>query len=167
MLLRRCIASRSIEDLLAEKDKPLYSKYKLGIVEYGPDWEDEVTKEVRMISEGMTKFESGRPEEHIAAVNEETEEQLYPSSAFSSPSSRKGTEPKAAREKSQLMLLLIQMVWARWNPSTAGAGRANHGMLGGSVFGEKCNFRVYVLLLFSTAGFDVSGSAMRGRVRDH
>jgi hypothetical protein len=136
-------------------------------VEYGPDWEDEVTKEVRMISEGMTKFESGRPEEYIAAVNEETEEQLYPSSAFSSPSSRKGTEPKAAREKSQLMLLLIQMVWARWNPSTAGAGRANHGMLGGSVFGEKYNFRVYVLLPFSTAGFDVSGSAMRGRVRDH
>ena len=29
------------KDLLAEKDKPLYSKYKLGIVEYGPQWEEE------------------------------------------------------------------------------------------------------------------------------
>ena len=84
-------------------------------MEYGPDWEEEVAKEVRMISEGMTKFESGRPEEYIAAVNEETEEQLYPSFAFSLPSARKSTEPKAAREKSQLMLMLLlnQMVWAR------------------------------------------------------
>ena len=41
------------KDLLAEKDKPLYSKYKLGIVEYGPQWEEETQREVSMISIGM------------------------------------------------------------------------------------------------------------------
>ena len=41
------------KDLLAEKDKPLYSKYKLGIVEYGPRWEEETQREVRVISRGM------------------------------------------------------------------------------------------------------------------
>jgi hypothetical protein len=48
--------------LLAEKDKPLYSKYKLGIVEYGPHWEEETQREVRG---GMEKFAAGRPEVYI------------------------------------------------------------------------------------------------------
>ena len=65
------------QDLLAEKDKPLYSKYKLGIAEYGPGWADDVAKEVSMISEGMTKFASGRPEAYIAAANAEIEDQMY------------------------------------------------------------------------------------------
>ena len=61
------------KDLLAEKDKPLYSKYKLGIVEYGPQWEEETQREVSMISIGMEKFAAGRPEAYIKYANEEIE----------------------------------------------------------------------------------------------
>ena len=61
------------KDLLSEKDKPLYSKYKLGIMEHGPEWQ---AREVRMISAGVEKFAAGRPEAYIAAVNGEIEEQL-------------------------------------------------------------------------------------------
>ena len=64
------------KDLLSEKDKPLYSKYKLGIMEHGPEWQDETAREVRMISAGMEKFAPGRAEAYIAAVNGEIEEQL-------------------------------------------------------------------------------------------
>ncbi|CAK9010960.1 unnamed protein product [Durusdinium trenchii] len=60
------------KDLLSEKDKPLYSKYKLGIMEHGPEWQDETAREVRMISAGMEKFAAGRPEAYIAAVNGES-----------------------------------------------------------------------------------------------
>jgi hypothetical protein len=65
------------KDLLAEKDKPLYSKYKLGIVEYGPQWEEETQREVSMISIGMEKFAAGRPEAYIKYANEEIESRLY------------------------------------------------------------------------------------------
>lgn len=41
--------------------------------------------------------------------------------------------------------------------SIAGAGRVNHGMLGGFAFGENCTFRAYMFLLFRSAGFVVSG----------
>ena len=64
------------KDLLSEKDKPLYSKYTLGIMEHGPEWQDETAREVRVISAGMEKFAAGRPETYIAAVNGEMEEQL-------------------------------------------------------------------------------------------
>ena len=64
------------KDLLSEKDKPLYSKYTLGIMEHGPEWQDETAREVRVISAGMEKFAAGRPETYIAAVNGEIEEQL-------------------------------------------------------------------------------------------
>ena len=64
-------------DLLAEKDKPLYSKYKLGILEYGPEWEGETEQEVRMISEGLERFAAGRPEAYIEVVNGKIEEQLW------------------------------------------------------------------------------------------
>ena len=64
-------------DLLAEKDKPLYSKYKLGIVEHGANWQEEVDKEVRMISDGMTKFAAGRPEAYISDINAAIEAELY------------------------------------------------------------------------------------------
>ena len=65
------------KDLLAEKDKPLYSKYKLGIVEYGPRWEEETQREVRVISRGMEKFAAGRPEVYIKYANDEIESKLY------------------------------------------------------------------------------------------
>ena len=64
-------------DLLAEKDKPLYSKYKLGILEYGPEWEGETEQEARMISEGLERFAAGRPEAYIEVVNGKIEEQLW------------------------------------------------------------------------------------------
>ena len=65
------------KDLLAEKDKPLYSKYTLGIVEYGPRWEEETQREVRVISRGMEKFAAGRPEVYIKYANDEIESKLY------------------------------------------------------------------------------------------
>ncbi|CAL1150206.1 unnamed protein product [Cladocopium goreaui] len=63
--------------LLSEKDKPLYSKYKLGIVEYGPQWEQETQQEVRTISLGMEKFAAGRPEVYIKDANEKIEAELW------------------------------------------------------------------------------------------
>ena len=65
------------KDLLSEKDKPLYSKYKLGIVEYGPQWEQETQQEVRTISLGMEKFAAGRPEVYIKDANEKIEAELW------------------------------------------------------------------------------------------
>ena len=64
------------KDLLSEKDKPPYSKYKLGIVEYGPQWEQETQQEVRTISLGMEKFAAGRPEVYIKDANEKIEAEL-------------------------------------------------------------------------------------------
>ena len=65
------------KDFLSEKDKPLYSKYKLGIVEYGPQWEQETQQEVRTISLGMEKFAAGRPEVYIKDANEKIEAELW------------------------------------------------------------------------------------------
>lgn len=65
------------QDLLAEKDKPLYSKYELGILEYGPEWEQETAREVCMISEGLERFAAGRPEAYIETVIANIEEQLW------------------------------------------------------------------------------------------
>ena len=80
ILLPRCIASRwmtSTETFWLKRDKPLYSKYKLGILEYGPEWEGETEQEVRMISEGLERFAAGRPEAYIEVVNGKIEEQLW------------------------------------------------------------------------------------------
>ena len=65
------------QDLLAEKDKPLYSKCKLGILEYGPEWEGETAQEVHMISEGLERFAAQRPEAYMEVVSGKIEEQLW------------------------------------------------------------------------------------------
>ena len=60
-----------------QQPEPLYSKYKLGIVEYSPQWEEETQEEVRAISAGMEQFAAGRPEAYIKHANEEIEALLY------------------------------------------------------------------------------------------
>ena len=60
-----------------QQPEPLHSKYKLGIVEYSPQWETETQEDVRAISAGMEQFAAGRPEAYIKHANEEIEALLY------------------------------------------------------------------------------------------
>ncbi|CAJ1344908.1 unnamed protein product [Effrenium voratum] len=64
-------------DVLSERDKPLYGKYKQGECEYGATYEEDVSKEQGVINQGMDRLrEFDRPEQYIDFCNAEISSKL-------------------------------------------------------------------------------------------
>ena len=64
-------------DLLSDRDKDFFAKYKLGIHEFPPTYEADVQIEKEMIQQGMEELRmAGRPESYLSIVNEKINAKL-------------------------------------------------------------------------------------------
>lgn len=66
------------KDLLAEKDKPLYGKYKAGVLETGPDFDIDIQRKQTMLDTAITSMsEYERAQEYIHFVNGKLQDHLF------------------------------------------------------------------------------------------
>ena len=64
-------------DLFTQRDKDFYAKYKLGIQECPPTFEDDVKLEKSMIQNGMEELRlAGRPEAYLSDINDKINAKL-------------------------------------------------------------------------------------------
>ena len=65
------------QDLLSDRDKPLYGKYKGGTFETGPTFDADVLKEERMVEEGVAHMtECENVQQYIQQVNDKLQDKL-------------------------------------------------------------------------------------------
>ena len=91
-------------DLLSERDKPLYAKYKVGVYETGQYFEEEVAREKSMIDDAVAKMSDfPRLADYVEHANDKIQSYLFRRTAFDwdripqpSPSSSEG-EKRAQR----------------------------------------------------------------------
>eukprot|EP00438_Fugacium_kawagutii_P019827 Skav227922 [mRNA] locus=scaffold146:177871:189157:+ [translate_table: standard] len=66
------------KDLLAEKDKPQYGKYKAGIVETGPTFDAEVQREQAMVDDAMTMMSKyDKLHDYVQFINGQLQDHLF------------------------------------------------------------------------------------------